>query len=80
MSKKQLMMARTVSPEEGVNALQEVVNHLQDARLAIARLMPMENIRTDEIFLDDDYLRRLIRSLETRRRKIERQNLPFSKK
>lgn len=63
---------RMVGDEEAAAALLDVATHLRDARKAIARLMLMENARPPDIHADDDHIRKVIRSVETKRRNLAR--------
>jgi acyl-CoA reductase-like NAD-dependent aldehyde dehydrogenase len=63
---------RTVPNDEAVAALLETADRLRSAREAIADLMTMENARTADLHADDDHVRRLIRSLDDRRRRLMR--------
>lgn len=59
-------------PKEADAALLETLVRLRSARSAIADLMTMENARTGDLHADDDHIRRMIRSLETKRRRLTR--------
>lgn len=61
-----------VDDKEAEAALIEVAIRLRAAREAIAGLMRMENARTPDLHADDEYIRKVIRSVETKRRNMLR--------
>lgn len=63
-------IVRSVDAAEAIDALAEVEARLVDARKAIARLLLMENARPASLHEDDDYLRRMIRSVQGKRRRM----------
>lgn len=69
-----------VDAETAEAALLDVETRLQNARDAIAVLMTMENARTANLHEDDDYLRRMIRSVREKRRKMAPGGRPSSER
>lgn len=67
---KKMQIVRTVDATEALEALNEVEARLTEARKAIARLLLMENARPANLHEDDDYLRRMIRSVQAKRRRM----------
>lgn len=73
---KNAPIARAVDAAQGEAALHAVEQRLKDARDAIAQLLCMENARPDNLHEDDDYLRRMIKSVQAKRRKVATATTP----
>jgi acyl-CoA reductase-like NAD-dependent aldehyde dehydrogenase len=65
-------IARTVDAEQADAALLEAATRLRAARESIATLLTMENARTPDLHSDDDHIRRMIGSMDAKRRRLRR--------
>lgn len=65
-------VTRTVDAEQAQAALLEVATRLREARESIATLLSMENARTPDLHSDDNHIRKMIDSIDAKRRRLGR--------